>query len=150
MAGLGIRLRQQREKQGLGVVELGELAGVDGGRISELEAANGLAGVRAATVIRLASALGVRVGWLLCNEWPPEAPAGVVGEVPPSELAAFAGEVRAELRNIVDLIKDTLGADAEPEPLASKMNELESGGGPSKGGDGTRVPVRTKARPKQT
>ncbi len=71
MTGLPGRLREEREKQGLEQKQLGRLAGVSQSQISRIEAARERwAGTTAATIIRLAAALRVRVGWLLVGEEP--------------------------------------------------------------------------------
>jgi transcriptional regulator with XRE-family HTH domain len=55
----GSRVRAERQRQGLTVLELSRLAGTDPGNLSRLE--RGLQGTRDALRVRLAAALGVEV-----------------------------------------------------------------------------------------
>jgi transcriptional regulator with XRE-family HTH domain len=62
------RLRYARERAGLTGVGLAQAADVDPAQVSRYENAERLSGVEAATLIRLARALGVPVGWLVADE----------------------------------------------------------------------------------
>lgn len=62
------RLRYARERAGMTGVALAEAANIDPGQVSRYENAERLSGVEAATLIRLARALGVPVGWLAADE----------------------------------------------------------------------------------
>lgn len=64
------RLRAEREAQGLGVVELDELAGVGAGRVSRCEEGKAMKRIAFLTVAKLAAALGVRLTWLAFGELP--------------------------------------------------------------------------------
>ena len=62
------RLKYARERQGLTQTALAERTGIDLGGISRLEKGERVVGIEAATIIRLAAALGVPVGWLAADE----------------------------------------------------------------------------------
>lgn len=62
------RLKYARERAGLTGAALAEAANLDPAQISRFERAERLTGVEAATLIRLARALGVPVGWLAADE----------------------------------------------------------------------------------
>jgi transcriptional regulator with XRE-family HTH domain len=62
------RLRYARERAGLTGAALAEKAGIAPAQISRYENSERLTGVEAATIIRLAHALGVPVGWLAADE----------------------------------------------------------------------------------
>lgn len=59
-------LRELRQERGLSQRELGEVAGVSSGTVYRLE--NGLRGAYPGTVRKLAVALGVTPGELVCRE----------------------------------------------------------------------------------
>jgi transcriptional regulator with XRE-family HTH domain len=65
---LPVRMRYARERQGLTLTALAESTGMDLSQLSRLEKGERVAGVEAATVLRLASALNVPVGWLAADE----------------------------------------------------------------------------------
>jgi transcriptional regulator with XRE-family HTH domain len=62
------RLKYARERAGLTGVALAQASQIDPAQISRYENAERLTGVEAATLIRLARALGVPVGWLAADE----------------------------------------------------------------------------------
>jgi transcriptional regulator with XRE-family HTH domain len=62
------RLRYARERAGLTGAALAERAQIDPAQISRYENAERLGGIEAATLIKLAQALGVPVGWLAADE----------------------------------------------------------------------------------
>ena len=62
------RLKYARERAGLTGVALAKAADLDPAQISRFENSERLTGVEAATLIRLARALGVPVGWLAADE----------------------------------------------------------------------------------
>jgi transcriptional regulator with XRE-family HTH domain len=64
------RLKYARERAGLTGAALAMAAEMDPSQVSRLEGDERLAGVEAATIIRLARALGVPVGWLAADEGP--------------------------------------------------------------------------------
>lgn len=70
------RLKYARERIGMTGVALAEAAQLDPAQISRFENAERLTGVEAATLIRLARALGVPVGWLAADE----------GSLPPAPI----------------------------------------------------------------
>jgi transcriptional regulator with XRE-family HTH domain len=61
-------MRYARERQGLTLTALAETTGMDLSQLSRLEKGERVAGIEAATVLRLAGALGVPAGWLLADE----------------------------------------------------------------------------------
>ncbi len=69
------RLQYARKRAGFTQKELAERSQVSEGQISRLVNAARTEGIEAVTIIRLARALGVPVGWLLADE-------GDVGPVP--------------------------------------------------------------------
>jgi len=73
------RLTYARERVQLTQAALAKLAGIDGPRVSRLEDGERAQGIEAATIIRLARALHVPVGWLIADEGLP-GPAPVVIE----------------------------------------------------------------------
>lgn len=62
------RLKYARERIGMTGVALAQASGLDPAQISRFEKAERLTGVEAATLIKLARALGVPVGWLAADE----------------------------------------------------------------------------------
>lgn len=68
---LGERIRFQRKRSRLTARALATRAGMTPGTISRLEKGERIAGIEAATVIRLANALGCPVGWLAADEGDP-------------------------------------------------------------------------------
>ena len=70
LIGFPERLRSAREEAGFGVRELGEMSGMDGGRVSRYEQGKKFEGVTADSVLALAKALNVRPAWLLTGERP--------------------------------------------------------------------------------
>src|SRR5688572_3233019 len=62
------RLKYARERAGLSVRLLGELADMDPGQVSRIETGERAVGIEAATLLRLAHALGVPFGWLGADE----------------------------------------------------------------------------------
>ena len=64
------RLKYARERAGLTGVALAERSGIDPSQISRYEnpESGRAGGIEAATLIRLAEALGVPVGWLAADE----------------------------------------------------------------------------------
>jgi transcriptional regulator with XRE-family HTH domain len=104
----GQRLRQAREARGLGVRELGRLAGVDPTAISRIE--SGKRGARGttevATFVKLCAPLRVRLAWVLTGAGPMEEPLAAPTTDPYTErveaLERLAGllpvEVDAQVR----------------------------------------------------
>lgn len=70
MRGFAHRLRVERERARLNQTQLAKRSGVATSQISRFEGEDRIDNMAAATVVRLAVALGVRVGWLLCGELP--------------------------------------------------------------------------------
>lgn len=62
------RLKYARERAGMTGAALAQAAQIDPAQVSRFENAERLTGVEAATLIRLARALGVPVGWLAADE----------------------------------------------------------------------------------
>ena len=71
LLGLPTRLRYSRERQGLTLTALAERSGISLSQLSRLESGERVVGIEAATVLRLAAALGEPVGWLLADEGHP-------------------------------------------------------------------------------
>lgn len=71
---LGSRLRYARDHRDMKQNELARLSKVDAAQLSRLESGQSGAGVEAATIIRIARALNVSVGWLLADEGQPTPP----------------------------------------------------------------------------
>lgn len=67
---LPTRLKYARERAGLSGAALAKRAGIDPGQVSRYEnpESGRVAGIEAATIIKLAEALGVPVGWLAADE----------------------------------------------------------------------------------
>lgn len=65
---LGGRLIYARERQHLTAAAVAKAASMDPGQLSRYESGERTAGIEAATVIALARALGVPVGWLAADE----------------------------------------------------------------------------------
>jgi transcriptional regulator with XRE-family HTH domain len=67
---LPTRLKYARERAGLSGAALAKKAGIDPAQVSRYEnpESGRAAGIEAATLIRLAQALGVPVGWLVADE----------------------------------------------------------------------------------
>lgn len=65
------RLKYARKRVGFSQKELAERSQVSESQLSRYESAERIEGVEAATVIRLARALGVPVGWLVADEGEP-------------------------------------------------------------------------------
>jgi transcriptional regulator with XRE-family HTH domain len=68
LATFPTRLKYARESAQLTKTKLSELSGVDIPRLTRFEKGVRFEGVEAATLIRLARALGQPVGWLAANE----------------------------------------------------------------------------------
>lgn len=62
------RLTYARKRAGFTKKELAERSNVNASQLSRLEAGERVEGIEAFTVMRLAQALGVPVGWLLADE----------------------------------------------------------------------------------
>jgi transcriptional regulator with XRE-family HTH domain len=62
------RLKYARERAGMTRLALAQKAGLDPAQITRYEKAERLSGMEAATIIRLARALGAPVGWLAADE----------------------------------------------------------------------------------
>ena len=73
---LPARLKYARERTGMTATALAERAEMDLSQISRLESGERAGGIEAATVIRLAQALGVPIGWLAADE----------GQLPPAPI----------------------------------------------------------------
>lgn len=71
MKSLGKRVEYQRERADLTVTALAARAGMTPGAISRIEDGSRVPGIKAATVLRLANALGCPVGWLIADEGDP-------------------------------------------------------------------------------
>lgn len=65
------RLAYARTRAGMTQTALAEKCGVDTSQISRIESEERAAGLEAATIIRIARALGVPVGWLAADEGEP-------------------------------------------------------------------------------
>lgn len=101
LAGLGKRLRAERERRGLTQVCLSEAAGLEGAAVGEFERGRGIPHVR--TLLAICANLGVRPSVLLCQEaaraGPASEPTGqghtesAEGE-PDERRADVAGELR--------------------------------------------------------
>lgn len=70
MRGFPERLTEAVRDSGQTDAAIAEASGVDAGGISRWKRGQRYAGIDAATVVRLAAALDVRVGWLLAGETP--------------------------------------------------------------------------------
>lgn len=70
------RLTYARERAGLTVRLLATKAAMDAGQVSRIESGERTTGIEAATIIRLAHALEVPVGWLTADE----------GQLPPAPV----------------------------------------------------------------
>jgi transcriptional regulator with XRE-family HTH domain len=68
LLSLGTRLRYARERQRLTAAAVAESAQIDPGQLSRYENGERTGGIEVATVIALARALGVPVGWLAADE----------------------------------------------------------------------------------
>jgi transcriptional regulator with XRE-family HTH domain len=68
LATLGTRLKYARERQRLTAAAVAESAQIDPGQLSRYEKGERTSGIEVATVIALARALGVPVGWLAADE----------------------------------------------------------------------------------
>jgi transcriptional regulator with XRE-family HTH domain len=75
LATLPARLRYARERSQMTQTALAAKAQVALPQISRLEAGERVSGIEAATIIRLARALGAPVGWLAADE-------GELGQIP--------------------------------------------------------------------
>lgn len=75
------RLKYARKRVGFSQKELAERSKVSESQLSRYESSERVEGVEAATVIRLAKALGVPVGWLVADEGDP-GPVPVFDEPP--------------------------------------------------------------------
>lgn len=65
------RLRYARERIPMTARALAEKSGIDASQISRIETGKASEGIEAATLIRLARALGTPVGWLAADEGDP-------------------------------------------------------------------------------
>lgn len=81
---LSTRLKYARERAGLTATAVAERADIDLSQVSRIESGERVAGIEAATVIRLAKALGVPVGWLAADE----------GSLPPIPVFDEGGDRR--------------------------------------------------------
>lgn len=70
MKGFPSRLSEAIEEDGRPDREIAEAADVDAGGLSRWKRGQRFQGIDAASVVRVAKALGVRVGWLLAGEEP--------------------------------------------------------------------------------
>jgi len=68
---LGDRIRFRRKQAHLTVTALAEKASMDKSQVSRIETGKASEGIEAATIIRLARALGSPVGWIIANEGDP-------------------------------------------------------------------------------
>lgn len=68
---LPTRLRYARERAQMTQTALARKAAMDKSQISRIEAGEAADGIEAATIIRLARALGAPVGWLAADEGEP-------------------------------------------------------------------------------
>jgi len=71
LATLPTRVKYARERGKMTMAALATKAQMDPSQITRLEAGESNEGIEAATVIRLARALGVPVGWLAADEGDP-------------------------------------------------------------------------------
>lgn len=70
--GIGVRLRSARERRDMTAAALAERSGVDAGAISRIETGQ-RPEIPAATCFRLATALRIRLAWLIAGEGPEDA-----------------------------------------------------------------------------
>jgi transcriptional regulator with XRE-family HTH domain len=99
---VGQEIRRRREEQGLSLTDLARLAGVSKGYLSEIES-NSAARPSAATLFKIASALGTSVGELLGKSGPDSQPVNL--DIPES-LRQFAEEAKlpdAEVRMLAGI-----------------------------------------------
>jgi len=99
---VGREIRRRREEQGLSLTDLARLAGVSKGYLSEIES-NSAARPSAATLFKIASALGTSVGELLGKSGPDSQPVNL--DIPES-LRQFAEEAKlpdAEVRMLAGI-----------------------------------------------
>lgn len=71
LAKLPTRVTYARGRVSMTKTKLAELAGMSPSQITRLEEGSVKEGIAAATLIRLADALGVNVGWLVADEGDP-------------------------------------------------------------------------------
>lgn len=98
MRGMGRRFREAREKRGLGVVELEEMAGISGGRVSRLEKEQQIKNISLAIVVRLAEVLRFRLAWLVLGEEPKERGETQIilqGDIPESVVSKVIADLQA-------------------------------------------------------
>lgn len=67
---MGVRMTEVMAEEGINQKELAAKARVNASSLSRIEQGKALGGVHAASVLRIARALGVEPGWLLCGEGP--------------------------------------------------------------------------------
>jgi transcriptional regulator with XRE-family HTH domain len=68
---LPVRLKYARERSGMTQTALAGRAQMDKSQVSRIESGEAADGIEAATIIRLARALGTPVGWLAADEGEP-------------------------------------------------------------------------------
>jgi transcriptional regulator with XRE-family HTH domain len=96
----GRRIRELRERRGLTLDDLVDRSGVSKGFLSEVE--NGKRGLSAENVLKIATALGASVDYLLRGEMQVHARQEAV--TIPSELASFAAELNLSYREAIQLL----------------------------------------------
>ena len=96
----GQRIRELRERRGFTLDDLVAGSGVSKGFLSEVE--NGKRGLSAENVLKIATALGASVDYLLRGEMQMHARQESVTS--PSELASFAAELNLSYRDTVQLL----------------------------------------------
>lgn len=99
---IGQQIKRRREEQGLSLTDLARLSGVSKGYLSEIEG-NPAARPSAATLFKIASALGTSVGELLGKGGPDTQPADL--DIPESlrEFATEAALPDAEIRMLAGI-----------------------------------------------
>ena len=96
----GQRIREIRERRGFTLDDLAAGSGVSKGFLSEVE--NGKRGLSAENVLKIATALGASVDYLLRGEMQMHARQESI--TIPSELASFAAELNLSYRETVQLL----------------------------------------------